>query len=88
MLPGRFFSPHQTDLSTHIRFIKRPKNEVRPLGNARIRGHLGQQGGSNTIGNHLNYRGQTSRLIRHGDIFLPQLTGLQSMIAKAVTLLQ
>ena len=54
MLPGRFFSPHQTDLSTYIGLIKRAKNEVCPVGNARIRGHLGQQGGANTIGNHLN----------------------------------
>ena len=88
MLPGRFFSPHQTDLSTHIRFIKRPKNEVRPLGNASIGCHLGQQRRANAIGNHLHNRRKTSRLIRHGDIFLPQLTGLQCMIAKAMTFLQ
>lgn len=88
MLSGRFFSPHQTDLSTYIGLIKRAKNEVGPLGNARIGGHLGQQGGSNAIGNHLNDRGQTGRLIRYGDIFLPQLTGLECMIAEAMTLLQ
>ena len=88
MLPGRFFSPHQADLSTYIGLIKRAKNEVRPLSNTRIRGHLGQQGGANTIGNHLNYRGQTGRLIRHGDFFLPQLTGLKCMIAKAMPFLQ
>ena len=88
MLPGRFFSPHQADLSTYIGLIKRAKNEVRPLSNARIRGHLGQQGGANTIGNHLNYRRKTGRLIRHGDIFLPQLTGLKCMIAQAMPFLQ
>ena len=88
MLPGRFFSPHQTDLPTYIGLIKWAKNQVCPLGNARIGGHLGQQRRSNTIGNHLNNRRKTGRLIRHGDIFLPQFTGLQSMIAKAVTLLQ
>ena len=87
MLPGRFFSPHQTDLPTDIGLIKWAKNEVCPLSNARIGGHLGQQGGSNAIGNHLNYRRKTGRLIWHSDIFLPELTGLKCMIAKAVTLL-
>ena len=88
MLPGRFFSPHQTDLPTDIGLIKWAKNEVCPLGNARIGGHLGQQGGSNAIGHHLNDRRKTGRLIRHGDIFLPELTGLKCMIAKAMPFLQ
>ncbi len=88
MLPGRFFSPHQTDLPTDIGLIKRAKNEVRPLSNARIGGHLRQQRGSNAIGNHLNYRRKTGCLIRHSDIFLPQLTRLKRVIAKAMPLLQ
>ena len=88
MLPGRFFSPHQTDLPAYIGFIKRTKNEVRPLGNASIGCHLGQQRRANAIGNHLHNRRKTGRLIRHGDIFLPQLTGLQCMITKAMTFLQ
>ena len=88
MLPGRFFSPHQTNLPTYVGLIKRAKNEVRPLSNARIGGHLGQQRRSNAVGNHLNNRRKTGCLVRHSDIFLPQLTGLKRVIAKAVTLLQ
>ena len=42
MLPGRFFSPHQTDLPTYVGLIKGTKNEVRAFGNTRIGGHLGQ----------------------------------------------
>ena len=88
MLPWRFFSPHQTDLSTYIRLIKRAKHEIRPFGNTSIHCHLGQQRSANTVGNHLNNRCKAGGLVRDRDIFLPKLTGLQGMIAKTVALLQ
>ena len=88
MLPRCFLPPHQTNLSTYIGLIKWAENQVRSLGNARIGGHFGKQGRADTISNHLNDRRKAGRLVRYGDVFLSQLTGLKRMIAKTMAFLE
>ena len=88
MLPGRFFSPHQTDLPTHIGFIKRAKHKIRVIGDACIRCHFRQKRSANTVGYHLYDCRETGRLVGNGDIHFPQLARLKCMIPKAVPLFQ
>ena len=70
MLSGRFFSPHQTDLAPYIRLIKRPEYKIGSLSNTGIGCHFWQQRRANTIGNHLDDRGETRCLIGNRHVFL------------------
>ena len=88
MLPGRFFSPHQTDLPTNIRLIKGSEDKVCSIRNASIGRHFRQKRSTNTVSYHLYDCRETGRLVGNGHIHFPQLARLKCMIPEAVPLLQ
>ena len=88
MLPGRFFSPHQSNLPTHTRVIKGSEYQACPVRNSSIGGHFGKQGRADTISNHLNDRRKAGRLVRNRHILFAQLTRLECVIPEAMPLFQ
>ena len=88
MLPGRFFSPHQSNLPTHTWVIKGSEYQACPVRNSSIGGHFRKERRPDSVRYHLYNCRKAGRLVRNRHILFAQLTRLECVIPEAMPLFQ